>query len=73
MLIFCEMTYVQKENNTDMRWAPAQLEDQNVCPSVWAEGDLSSVYKCKGFSCNFWKHYLQAHKRIEKILKHMQK
>ena len=45
----------------------------NVCPRVWDEGDLSSVYKCKGFSCNFWKHYLPAHKRIEKILKHIQK
>lgn len=25
MLIFCEMTYVQQENNTDTWWAPAQL------------------------------------------------
>ena len=75
MLIFCEMTYVQQENNTAVWWAPAQLEDQNVHPSVWTEGDLSSVYKRKGFliPCNFWKRYLSAHKRIEKILKSVQK
>ena len=49
MLVFCEMTYVQQENNTAMWWVPAQLEDQNVHPNVWDEGDLSSVYKWKGF------------------------
>ena len=75
MLVFCEMTYVQQENNTAVWWAPAQLEDQNVHPNVWAEGDLSSVYKCKGFliPCNFCKHYLPAHKRVENILKNVQK
>ena len=75
MLVFCEMTYVQQENNTAVWWAPAQLEDQNVRPNVWAEGDLSNVCKCKEFliSSNFWKHYLPAHKRIEKILKNVQK
>ena len=49
MLIFCEMTYVQQENNTAMWWVPAQLEDQNIHPNVWDEVDLSSVSKCKGF------------------------
>ena len=75
MLISCETTHVQQENNTDAWWAPAQLEDHNVRPSVWAECDLSSVYKCKGLliPCNFWKHYLPAYNRIEKILKHIQK
>ena len=71
MLVFCEMTYVQQENNTAVWWAPAQLEDQNVHPNVWAEGDLSSVYKCKGFliPCNFWSIIYQHTRELKRYLR----
>ena len=49
MLVFCEMTYVQQENNTAVWWAPAQLEDQNVCPNVLVEGDCQVFTNVRDF------------------------